>query len=582
MPDFFNKNTLFLFAILVSGLALRLYNLDTYSIFFDEKSTIVVSQGMVLDGSDQKEIYLAPTFTPKEFWSPKSLADYYNAMARSDIGNSSFYYFLLHLWIEIFGISDFSARLFSVVFSVLIISATYFFGRRFFSENTGLIAAAIVAIEPFFIAYSHQARNYSLTFFLTLLATSYFLQIVENKTSKRRELFLYIGYIITAGLGLLSHFLTITVLLAHGIYALFYLRTVKGWIRMGISAIFALSGVTWWMLFGGGKWTLSNLKDQADLYRSVAEHQATNAFGLILPATFKNVFFKSLPVFSDLIIFTNGLTDALEGKKNVLVAVAVGLLLIIWFRIRNRLRIPTIFSQAIPYLLLIPGFLFYSNHKFQFSILSVSIFALSFIYDLHVKATERQKPRLWLLYMMSLIPTLFLILMAFKNGHTYGIMQRYSGFSFPYVIVIISLLLQHYMKLPATIRTLIFLFVAIQFYFVGERLNEFYQDRSVKYGYFATPRPANPFHAAAKKISEVYQPGDTILYPAKPNIILTANDRNFSNYRMRDAQLTNLYLPKDAEYVQKVDTTERDRIIIKRNKQTLEIINLKGLRAGDD
>ncbi len=582
MPEFFSRNTLLLTLILLGGTALRLYHLDTYSIFFDEKSTLVISQGMVLDGSDQKEIYLAPTFTPKEFWSDKTLADYYNAMARSDIGNSSFYYLLLHFWMEIFGLSDFSARLFSVVFSVLIIGATYLFGRRFFTENTGLIAAALVAIEPFFIAYSHQARNYSLTFFLTLLATSYFLRIIENKRDSRSTIYLYAGYILTAGLGLLSHFLTITVLLAHAIYALFYLRTLSGWIKMGVSAVLALSGVTWWMLFAGGRWTLSNLQDQADLYRSVAEKQATDAFGVILPATLKNVFFKSLPIFSDLIIFTNGLTDALEGKKNVLFAITIGILLIIWYRTRKYLKLPELLTQAIPYLLLIPGFIFYSNHKFQFSILSVSILALSFLYDLHVKATEKQKPRLWLLYMMSLIPTLFLILMAFKNGHTYGIMQRYSGFSFPYVIILVALILQYYTRLPATLRTLLFLFLSIQLYFVGERLHEFYQDRSVKYGYFATPRPANPFYAAAKKITEVYQAGDTILYPAKPNLILTENDRNFSNYRMRDAQLTNLYLPKNADYIQKVDTTERDRIIIKRNNQALEIINLKGLRAGDD
>jgi uncharacterized membrane protein len=582
MSPISRKDSLILTAILIAGLLLRLYHLDTFSIFFDEKSTMVVSQGMVLDGSDQKEIYLAPTFTPKQFWAPKSLPDYYNAMARSDIGNSSFYYLLLHLWMDVFGLSDFSARLFSVVFSVLIIAATYFFGRRFFSSNIGLIAAAIVAIEPFFIAYSHQARNYCLTFFLTLLATDFFLQIIENRSNSRKTLLLYLGYIVTASLGLFSHFLTISVLLAHGIYALFFLRRIDGWIKLGIAGILSLSGMAWWMLFAGGKWTMSNLKEQADLYRSVAEHQATNAFGLILPATFKNVFFKSLPLFSDLVIFTNGLSDALEGKKNVVLAISVGIILIVWYRFRNKIKLPEPLNQAVPYVFLLLPFLFYSNHKFQFSILSVSIFALSFLYDVHSKANEVQRKRLWLLYIISLVPSLFLILMSFKNGHTYGIMQRYSGFSFPYVIILISLLLQYFTSLPGTVRTLIFLFMTIQLYFVGQRLNEFYQDKSVKYGYFGEPRPSNPFYAAAKKLIKIYQPGDTIVYPSKPNIILTENDRNFSNYRMRDAQLTNLYLPKDASYIQRVDTLERDRILIKRKGQILEIINLKGLRAGDD
>jgi uncharacterized membrane protein len=581
MTKIFKKDYLILAAIVVIGLLLRLYKLDAYSIFFDEKSTVVISQGMVLDGSNQKEIYLASTFTPRQFWSHKSLADYYEAMARSDIGNSSFYYLLLHYWIEIFGITDFAIRLFSVLFSLLIIGATYFFGRRFFSTNTGIIAAALVAVEPFFIAYSHQARNYCLTYFLTLLATYYFLQIVENKSGSRRSFFLYSGYILAAGIGLLSHFLTISVLLAHGIYAVFFLKTFRGWIKMAVAGVLALSGTAWWMVFGAGQYTLANLDDQAKLYLEMAQTSG-KTFGDILPATFTNVFFKSLPIFSDLIIFTNGLTESLAGKKNVIVSVTIGLILVIWYRNKNKLHIPQNLNAAIPYVLVAISLLYYNNHRLQFCILSVSIFALSFLYEVHRKADIEQKRRLWLLYILSLVPTFFLIVMSFKNGHTYGIMQRYSGFSFPYVIILISLLFQYYMTLPVSLSALVFTFIVIQFYFVGQRLNEFYQDTSVKYGNFGKARPANPFLAAARKIEKLYQPRDTIIYPAKPNIILSENDRNFSNYRMRDAQLTNLYLSKTADYIQRVDTTEPDRMLLKRRQQTIEIINLKGLRAGDD
>ncbi len=576
------KDYLILALILVVGLLLRLYNLDTYSIFFDEKSTMVVSQGLVLDGSNQKEIYLAPTFTPAEFWSQKTLADYYEAMSRSDIGNSPFYYLLLHFWLEIFGLSDFYARLFSVLFSVLIIGMIYLFGRRFFSSRTGLVAAALVAVEPFFISYGHQARNYSLTFFLALAATYFFLQIIENKANKRTSFWLYAGYILAAGLGLLSHFLTMSVLLAHAVYALFFLRTFEGWIKMAIAGVLTVSGLLWWLFFAGGQSTFANLNDQAVLYKSMAETSG-QTFGDILPATVKNVFSKSIPTLSDEVIFTNGLSEVLQGKKNVILAILTGLFLIIWYRYKSKIKGPNWLIKSIPFLLLIGSFLYYNNHNVQFCILSVSIFALSFLYDIHQQATELQRKRLWLLYVMIVVPVSFIIVMSFKNGHTYALTQhRYSGSSFPYVILLISLLIQYYFSLPAIPRLIILLFMSVQLYFVGQRLNEFYQDRSIKYGYFGTPRTTNPFHLAAKKIIMVYQSGDTIVYPAKPNIILREHDRNFSNFRMRDAQLTNLYLPKDATYIQKVDTTEPDRILIRRKKQMFEIINLKGLRAGDD
>jgi uncharacterized membrane protein len=577
------KNSLILLIILIAGFLLRLYQLDTYSIFFDEKSTLLVSQGIVLEGANQKDVFTASTFTPRDFWSPKTLADYYEAMTRSDIGNSPFYYLLLHIWMDIFGLSDFSIRFFSVIFSTLIIGLTYLFGKRFFDVRTGLIAASIVAIEPFFIAYSHQARNYSLTFFLTLLATYFFLQIIENGGNKNRRLKLYIGYALTAGLCLLSHFLTISVLLAHAIYAVFFLRSWNNWIKMGISAIIALSGVAWWMLFAGGQWTMRTLKYQAELYKEMADTGNTT-FGLILPATLSNVFNKSLPVFTDLIIFTNGLTDALEGKRNTIVAIGIGLILILWYRFRDRIQTPPALTHRIPYLLIIVSSLLYNNHKLQFCILSVSIFALSFIYDIHKGADTKQKNRLWLLYMVGLIPTLFLILMSFKNGHTYGITQRYSGFSFPYVIIIIALLLQYFTKLPSEFRILVFVFMGIQFFMVGQRLEEFYQDRSVKYNYFAEPRPKNPFMQAAALINAEYQPGDTVLYPAKKYAMLSEMDRTFLPYSVRDAQLTNIYFPKTATYIQRIDTTQSEKVLLIRKiqKDTLEIINLKGLRAGDD
>lgn len=573
---------------------------------------MLVSQGIVLEGANQKEafttrelinshfwktpehppkqvlrsfvvneVYHPKTFTPAEFWAPKSIEDYYEAMTRSDIGNSPFYYALLHPWIDLFGFSDFSIRLFSVIFSVLIIGLTYLFAKRFFGVSTALIAAGITAIEPFFIAYSHQARNYSLTFFLTLAATYFFLQIIENKPGKKNTLWLYIGYILSAGLGLLSHFLVISVLLAHALYALFFLRTIKGWIRMAVAAVFTLSGVTWWLMFGGGVYTLSSLQHQADLYRRMAE-TGRQTFGNILPATPLNVFTKALPVFTDLVIFTNGFTDALGGKKNVAVALLVALILIGWYRFKGKINTPSWLTPRFPYLLIIVAGFFYSNHKLQFSILSVSLFALSFIPDLHRDASPEQRKRLWLLYMMGLVPTLFLALMSFKNGHTYGITQRYSGFSFPYVIILLSLLLQFYTTLKAEFRVLIFVFLAAQLYFVGMRLNEFYQDRSPKYGYFAVPRVPNPYFEAAKKIQATYQPGDTIYYPAPRYEITSEMDRTFIPYSIHDAQITNLYFPKDAQYVQAMDTTQTERIWIKKQGQTepLEIMKLTGKRYG--
>lgn len=614
------KTWIILIAIILFGFVLRIYKLDAYSIFFDEKSTMVISQGIVLEGANQKEVYSKPvvfipefwkspeldykpksvlrsftyqikylpkTFTPKEFWAKKGLEDYYEAMNRSDIGNSSFYYLLLHYWLDAFGLSDFSARFFSLLFSVFIIGIMFLFGRRFFGTNIGLISAALVSVEPFFIAYSHQARNYSLTFGLTLLATYFFLQIIENNTANRKTLGLYLGYIITAGLGLLSHFLVILVLMVHGLYALFFLRNLRTWIRMSIAAPLALAGVTWWLMFGGGQYTIYTLNYQADLYKRMAETRPLdNPFGA-LPATFDNVLNKSLPLFGDLIMFTNGMTGILVGKKNIIISILVGLLLILWYRYskRNELLISKKpFLNYVPWVIMGGSLLVYSQTKIQFGVFSVAVFGLSFIYDLYKSADPIVRKRYWLLYFMGFIPSILLVLMAINNGHTTGITQRYSGFSFPFVIILISLLLQYYTKLKPSFKYLIYFFLSFQCYYIGLRLMEFYNDRSVKYGYFAEPREPNPYWYAAKKIIALYQPGDTIYYPASKMEILSEMDRTFLPYSIQDAQLTNLYLPKNATFVQVMDSTQNESILLKqKNKlEPLVIKRLKGLRYGSE
>lgn len=580
MKDFLSaRSSWILLVIVLAGILLRFYRLDTYSIFFDEKSTMVVSQGIVLEGANQKDVFTQPSFTPADFWKPKKIADYYEAMTRSDIGNSPFYYLTLHLWMDVFGLSDFSARSFSVIFSVLIILLTYLFARRFFSENTALIAAAIVTIEPFFIAYSHQARNYSLTFFLTLLSTFYFLRIVENANAGKRNVWNYVGYIIASFFCPLSHFLTASVFIGHGLYALFFLKA-RHWLKVLLAGVLAMSGIAWWLTYGGGQWTLHSLDHQAKEYKRVAENMPSdNPYGNILPATPANVFFKSLPMFGDLLIFMNGLFDALAGKKNLILSFLSGLALVIICHGRLFQRLAIAQRSIILALVAFAPMLFYSQTRLRFVILSVAILLLSLFPAVHKSASAAERKRLWLMYIMATVPTLFLIAFAFKSGHTFGLTQRYSGFSFPYVIIFMALLAQYVARLKGEYIALIGVVMLVQSGFVALRLKEFYDDRSAKYGYFQEPRPSNPYYAAAHEIKKLYQPGDTIFYGAPPVVIFNEMDRTFLPYSIQDAQLTNLYLPKDAQYIQVMDTVRTDKIILKKAAgNSIEIADLTGKR----
>ncbi|GAB2556518.1 glycosyltransferase family 39 protein [Spirosoma areae] len=609
-----SRNTLILLStLLVLALGLRLYRVGTYGIYFDEKSTLLISQGVVLEGFNQRDVFSKPYFTPAEFWKPKTFNDFIEANIRGDIGNSPAYYGVLWLWLEVFGLSDTSLRLPSVIFSTLIVWLLFVFVRRHFRSGRGgsssltnqsvdrlaLISAAIATVEPFFVAYSHIARNYSMTFFLTLLATHIFLLIMErvrersspghSSSSIKPSLFwLYVAYGVVFVVAVLSHYLTVTVFLCHGLYALLYLRNGRAWITLGLTAAMGLGFVSLWFLFGGGKYTLFTLEYQRNFYRNIAlTNPIGSPFGIILPATIPNIAVRGIPIFSDLFIVTNGLGGVLTGLRNSVLALGLGsVAAVLIHRYWTVTKPPGWVYVALP-LLLLGGLPFYTVLPIRLLVLSVAIPFVYLIGRYVIDRTDASQKRVTvLLVLLAFVPTLFLLFMAWQSGHTFGITQRYSGFSFPYVCIVVAMGL---LQLPA-LRWWFALPIAavllIQLAHIGQLLGDIYADKAPKYTYFEKARIANPYWSAAQQLKQLYAPGDTILYPNRKRKIYSEKmDKTFSPVTLIDAQLVNVYLPEDAQYIQRIDPNEPDRIVLKKghSDKKITIFDFQGTtyRYGD-
>jgi 4-amino-4-deoxy-L-arabinose transferase-like glycosyltransferase len=586
------RTSLFILSgIILLAFILRMYRSDTYGIWFDEKATLLISQGIAMEGANQHDVFDKidnPYFTPREFWKPKTFADFSEAVQRSDIGHSPAYYAVLWIWEEIFGLSDLSIRFPSIIFSTLTVLLLYFFTKRHFrldpesATRLALISALIAAIEPLFIAQSHIARNYSMTFFLTLLTTHVFLIIMEKEQKKKASMRLYLGYCALIAISILSHYLTVTVFLCHGLYTLLYVRKGSMWYKLGASFAVAIGFVSLWMIFGGGQSTFFTLNNQAVFYRNLAlTNPVNNGYGLILPATIPNVFWRSLPVWSDLVLFTNGLASATKGYRNVGIALLIGLLAVFFiYRYRNQRQPPQWVKFAIPVMML-TGLTFYSINPLQHLVLSamLPLFYLMVVALLEdFRLTDR--PLIVFLVLLSVVPTLFLILMAFRSGHTYGLTQRYSGFSFPYVIILVAILIRKLSKQKLWLGLPLTAVLMIQGGLVIQLLQKIYDDTAAKYTSFAVARTTNPFRESAKKIEELYAPGDTVLYPSLKRREYSQIDKSGRPYAIIDAQLVNIYLPKDATYFQRIDPMERDKIVLVKGRtgQKITIFDLEGTK----
>lgn len=557
-------------AVLLLAFGLRLYRAGTYGVFFDEKATLLVSQGIVVEGYNQKDVFGKPHFTPAQFWRPKTTTDYLEAIIRGDIGNSPAYYVMLHGWLAVFGLGDWSLRMPSVLFSTLTVLLLFVFVRRHFhSDALALVSATVAAVEPFFVAYSHMARNYSMTFFLTLLATHLFLLILEKAPTRSTPVGLYVAYGLVFILSVLSHYLTVTVFLCHGLYALLYLRNGRAWVALGLAAGSGLGLLSLWFLYGGGQYTFFTLNAQAEFYRSIAlTNPFGSEFGTILPATVPNIAKKAAPILADLFIITNGLGSALGGLRNSALALGLGGAATVVLHRYRAVATPPVWVYGALSVLLLAGLPIYTVVPLRFLVLSAALplFYLTGWYITNCLDDRRKRLVIGLL-LLTFVPTFFLLFMAWRSGHTFGITQRYSGFSFPYVCILMAMGLRQLVTLRWWFRVPLMAVLLIQSAFVVQLLGKIYDDVEPKYTYFNHARIPNPYWSSALELAKRYAPGDTIVYPNRQReIYIEKVETNTFPASVFDAQLTNLYLPKDAPYVQRIDPAERDRIILIKGK----------------
>lgn len=116
--------------------------------------------------------------------------------------NPPFYEILLHFWIKVFGISEWSVRMPSVLFSSIAVFFIFKIGERFFNFKVGLTAGLLFTFSNFNLQLAHEARVYALFSLLTAASMYYFLNFLRNYKQNR-----YVFMIVVLNLMLIySHY----------------------------------------------------------------------------------------------------------------------------------------------------------------------------------------------------------------------------------------------------------------------------------------------------------------------------------------------------------------------------------------
>jgi 4-amino-4-deoxy-L-arabinose transferase-like glycosyltransferase len=164
----------------------------------------------------------------RPFWFDEAISAIY---ARQDVAslfdlnsgdNHPFgYYLTLKFWIDLFGYSDWVIRLLSAIPGAIAVWLVWLIGRELFPEKPGinLIATAIMALNPFQVYFSQEARNYSFMQLWVLLGIWCAL-----KGFKENRWLYWVGLGLAAALGLIFNFSTAFYMAALFIWPLFRFR----------------------------------------------------------------------------------------------------------------------------------------------------------------------------------------------------------------------------------------------------------------------------------------------------------------------------------------------------------------------
>lgn len=211
-----------LVAVIGYGGVLRFINLDQKFFWHDEAHT-----GFTVAGASRQDIdlnaFYAKAWTPQDILieyqlvrADRSYLDVIRKLGDEEPLNPPLYFLLTRIWVQIVGQNPASYRALTAIFSLLIIPAVYLFTSSLgWSKFTAVLTTALVAVSPFQLEYAQEARAYSLSMLLMILASTMLLRALH--TSKPWQWLLYTILMI---LGFYTNSFAAWLLLSHGIYVL--------------------------------------------------------------------------------------------------------------------------------------------------------------------------------------------------------------------------------------------------------------------------------------------------------------------------------------------------------------------------
>ncbi|AFZ42669.1 hypothetical protein PCC7418_0439 [Halothece sp. PCC 7418] len=235
------KTPVTLMIILILGSFLRGMNLGKKPLWLDEIITALFTFGegyQVIPTGTIFSIQAIPNFFTYQEQSCSHLA---NFLAEQST-HPPLFFCLLHRWLGIIETLNLfndslatQLRVLPTLLGIIAIFLLYYLNQKAFSQQAGLAGAGIMAISPFAVYLSQEARQYSLLFVLIAIALFALVQIIK---SDRNAFLSWLIWGIANSLGIYTHYFFLLSLVAQMIILFIFL------VRESPRRLFLLFGMT--------------------------------------------------------------------------------------------------------------------------------------------------------------------------------------------------------------------------------------------------------------------------------------------------------------------------------------------------
>ncbi len=151
------------------------------------------------------------------------------------------HYWMLQMWVQIFGETEWAMRSLSALLSILLVPLVFQLGRRAFNKQVGLFGAALTTFHPYQIWLAQDVRNmYQLAIGAGLIATLLLPGLLRGRRAN------WFGYVLFGALAMYSHYYAIFGLVAHSAFVFLAKNKWEQWLRwLTAGSAIAVSVLPW-------------------------------------------------------------------------------------------------------------------------------------------------------------------------------------------------------------------------------------------------------------------------------------------------------------------------------------------------